>query len=241
MVLCIQWKLLLGTNVLSLFREYNRGRRNPSDHSYISHFHHSCNTTIDNAFIGSIRTHNNNTLAAADIADIRVSGNLAGIAGIAGIAVISDIKDISDNLADIANISDIAGIADVTNVTDVSNLNLTSSSHNAHPAVADITHLDFNTTKDRPHGDHRWSSSGHTTRSSCSNRPVIVFERAKEKAKRGGCEPRPTAGTGDVNICVFWKRRIDFKRRNDGARASIEKIRRGRHGSQARACCASEV
>jgi hypothetical protein len=104
MVLCIQWKLLLGTNIHSLFREYNRGRRNPSDHSdhsYISHFHHSCNTTIDNAFIGSIRTHNNNTLAAADIADIRVSGNLAGIAGI---AVISDIKDISDNLADIANI-----------------------------------------------------------------------------------------------------------------------------------------
>jgi hypothetical protein len=210
MVLCIQWKLLLGTDIHSLFREYNRGRRNPSDHSYISGFHHSCNTTIDSAFISSIRTHNNNILAAADIADIRVSGNVAGIAGI---AVISDIKDISDNLADIANI------------TDVSNLNFTSSSHNAHPAVADTTHLDFNTTKDRPHGDHRWSSGGRTTRASRRSRPVIVFERAKEKGKRGGCEPRPTAGTRDVNICVFWKRRIHFKRRNDGPRASIEKIR----------------
>ena len=196
MVLCIQWKLLLGTDVYSLFREYNRGRRNASDHSYISRFYHSCNTTIDNAFISSIHT-----LAVADIADIRVSGNVAGIAGT---AVISDIKDISDNLADIANISDVAGITDITNVTDVSNLNLTRSSHNA-PAVADITHLDFNTTKDRPHGDHHWSSSGHTTRTSRSSRPVIVFERAKEKAKRGGCEPRPTTGTRDVNICVFWK------------------------------------
>jgi hypothetical protein len=233
MVLCIQWKLLLGTDVHSLFREYNRGRRNTSDHSYISRFHHSCNTTIDNAFISSIHT-----LAVADIADIRVSGNVAGIAGI---AVISDIKDISDNLADITNISDVAGIADITNVTDVSNLNRTSSSHNAHPAVADITHLNFNTTKDRPHGDHRWSSSGHTTRTGCSGRPVVVFARAKEKAKRGGCEPRPTAGTRDINICVFWKRRIHFKRCNDGARASIEKIRRGSHSSQARACCSSEV
>jgi hypothetical protein len=199
MVLCIQWKLLLRTDVHSLFREYNRGR-DASDHSCISRFYHSCNTTIDNAFISSNGTHNNNNiLAAADITYIRVSGNVAGIAGI---AVISDIKDIFDNLADIANISDVAGIADVTNV---SNLNLTSSSHNALPAVADITHLDFNTPKDRPHGDHRWSSSGHTTRASRSSRPVIVFERAKEKAKRGGCEPRPTTGTRDVNICVFWK------------------------------------
>jgi hypothetical protein len=236
MVLCIQWKLLFGTDVHSLFWEYNRGRRNPSDHSYISGFHHSRNTTSDNAFISSIRAHNSNTLAAANIADIRVSGNVAGIAGI---AVISDLKVISDNLADIADISDVPGIADITNVTDITslsplNLNLTSSSHNTHPAVADITHLDFNTTKDRPHRDHRWSSSGHTTRTGSTGCPVIVLQRTKEKAKRGGCEPRTTARARDVNICIFWKRRIHFKRRNDGARASIEKIRRGSHGAQAR-------
>jgi hypothetical protein len=220
MVLCIQWKLLLGTDVHSLFWEYNRGRRNPSDHSYISGFHHSRNTTSDNAFISSIRAHNSNTLAAANIADIRVSGNVAAIAGI-------------------ADISDVPGIADITNVTDITsvsnlNLNLTSSSHNTHPAVTDITHLDFNTAKDRPHWDHRWSSSGHTTRTGSTGCPVIVLQRTKEKAKRGGCEPRTTARARDVNICIFWKRRIHFKRRNDGAGASIEKICRGSHGAQAR-------